>query len=227
MIEAYDRRFEAVFILLHPFIKVPERLAWSVTRTYPSDLEILSEGSACTWEDVGRQTGLHSCARLNQALLTAGGSLTGELADREGGEALGACLQSQPIWMPAQGRIEPLLQQDLLQVFLSSKYEHLIHVPEFPNFNPAARFLLADLQRGRASFPTSGTLLAPDLSFLFTVDWDSFFTLFYGPRALLVQAAKELSMEGFFATANTDHAWFNYSMGCATVTLSPEHWQTA
>jgi len=36
-----------------------------------------------------------------------------------------------------------------------------------------------------------------------------------------------LNLEGFFATANTEHAWFNYSLGCATVTLSPEHWQPA
>jgi hypothetical protein len=36
-----------------------------------------------------------------------------------------------------------------------------------------------------------------------------------------------LNLEGFFATPNTEHAWFNYSMGCATVTLSPEHWQNA
>jgi hypothetical protein len=59
------------------------------------------------------------------------------------------------------------------------------------------------------------------------VDWDSFFTLFYGPRRFIEEMARGLNLEGFFATANTDHAWFNYSMGCATVTLSPEHWQTA
>jgi hypothetical protein len=24
-----------------------------------------------------------------------------------------------------------------------------------------------------------------------------------------------------------EHFWFNYSMGCATVTISPEHWAPA
>jgi hypothetical protein len=29
LVEAYDSRFEAVFVLLHPFIQMPERLSWT------------------------------------------------------------------------------------------------------------------------------------------------------------------------------------------------------
>ena len=226
LVEAYNRRFEAAFIILHPFIRVPEQLAWRVTRKYPSDAEIVARGANCTWMDVGRQTGLNSCARLNQALLTATGSLTGDFADREGKGAIQAFLQSHPVWMPAQGRFEPLLYSCLLRVFSASRCDSLIHVPEFPSLKPVMRLRAADLEARTTPFPAGGSLLAPDSSFLFTVDWDSFFTLFYGERKFLAKIARELQLEGFFATANTDHAWFNYSMGCATVTLSPEHWQT-
>ena len=93
------------------------------------------------------------------------------------------------------------------------------------------RLAIAGLRDGTNSipegqFPARGTLLAPDHSFLFTVDWDSFFTLFYGSRSFVARVAAGLNLEGFFATPNTEHAWYNYSFGCATVTLSPEHWQT-
>jgi len=223
LVEAFDHRFEAVFIILHPFVRVPEELAWSRARKYPADEEIVSVGAPYDWTEVGRQTGLTSCARINQALLTATGSLAGDFADCDGRKAIQAFLQSNPIWMPAQGRFEPLLQRNLLAAFSSSGWDELIHVPEFPNSNPVERLLLTDLQV--SSFPAGGTLLAVDSSFLFTVEWDSFFTLFYGSRAFLTQMVQELHFEGFFATENTDHAWFNYSMGCATVTLSPEHWQ--
>ena len=53
LVEAHNRRFEAVFVILHPFIRLPEQLAWSVTRRYPTDSEIVAEGSACTWTEVG------------------------------------------------------------------------------------------------------------------------------------------------------------------------------
>jgi len=226
LVEAYEGCFEAVFVVLHPFIRVPERLSWTVTNQYPTDADIVACGSRYTWIEVCRETRLASCAQLNQALLTVTGSLSGELADPAGRNALQSFLQSHPVWMPTEGRFEPLLYQDLLHVFAARGCGELVYVPEFPASAPVERLSLDGLQDGSIPFPGCGTLLAPDASFLFTVDWDSFFTLFYGSRAFITQMASELNFEGFFATANTDHAWFNYSLGCATVTLSPEHWQT-
>jgi hypothetical protein len=34
-------------------------------------------------------------------------------------------------------------------------------------------------------------------------------------------------LEGFFATATTEHFWFNYSLGCCVITLEPEVWPAA
>jgi len=152
-------------------------------------------------------------------------------ADPAGRDDLQRFLESQPIWMPTEGRFEPLLQSDFLHVFAEAGADELIFVPEFPNSDPVVRSALAGLRDGtnlipEGPFPARGTLLAPDHSFLLTVDWDSFFTLFYGARSFVARVAAGLNLEGFFATPNTEHAWYNYSFGCATVTLSPEHWQT-
>ncbi len=227
LVEAYAGRFEAVFILLHPFVRVPEELSWKTTREYPDDCRTVAAGTKCRWAEIATATGLTSSARLNQALLTSIGSLTGDLADPSGRHVLANFLESQPIWMPTEGRFELLLQPDLLRIFAESGAEELLFVPEFPNSDPVVRLALEGLSDGSIPFPTCGTLLAPDASFLFTVDWDSLFTLFYGPRSFIADAARGLRLEGFFATPNTDHAWWNYSLGCATVTVSPEDWQTA
>lgn len=225
--EAYGGAFECVFVVLHPFVRVPAELAWSATHQYPRDAEIRARGEKFAWTEVAARTSLKSCARINHALLTSIGSLTDHLADPAGRDELKDFLASQPIWMPVEGRFEPLLQPDFLHVFAEAGAEELIFVPEFPNSDPVVRLPVAGLRSGAIPFPGRGTLLAPDHSFLFTVDWDSFFTLFYGARAFVARVAAGLNLEGFFATANTEHAWFNYSFGCATVTLSPEHWQTA
>ena len=226
LVEAYGGLFESVFILLHPFVRVPQSLAWSATRQYPHDAQILAQGVKCSWSQVGALSGLASCARINQALLTSIGSLADHLADPAAAGALQTFLQSQSIWMPVEGRFEPLLRLDILSVFAQAATPELIFVPEFPHSDPVVTLPIASLRSGSLPFPTRGTLLAPDHSFLFTVDWDSFFTLFYGSRAFITRVASALDLEGFFATPNTEHAWFNYSFGCATVTLSPEHWQT-
>lgn len=224
--EAYGGRFEAVFILLHPFFRVPEYLSWQKTGKYPADDEIAALGMKCGWLEILPQVGMRSCAELNRALLSSIGALPQELSDGAGAKRVEKFLRSNAVWMPVEGRFEPLLQPDFLRIFEIDRKEDLVFVPEFPESQPAVRLSVNELRDGSAPFPTCGTLAAADGSFLLTVDWDSFFTLFYGRREFLKETARALKLEGFFATANTDHAWWNYSMGCATVTVSPEDWQS-
>jgi hypothetical protein len=222
LVEAYGRQFESVFIVLHPFIRVPDALGWGTTKDYPEDDQVLAVGTKCPWSEVSRKAGIATYARINQALLTSIGALDDSLADWPGRDAIANFVRTEPVWMPTEGRFEPLLQRDFLTVFESAGEEELMYVPEFPNSDPILSLRIEQLRSGTVPFSLRGTLLAPDRSFLFTVDWDSFFTLFYGRRAFVEQQVRQLGLEGFFATANTDHAWFNYSFGCAIVTVSPE-----
>jgi hypothetical protein len=191
---------------------------------YPEDDDIMAQGAKCAWAEVAAQTGMGACARLNQALLTSMGALADHLCDYAARDKLREFLQSSSVWMPVEGRYEPLLHGDLLHTFETAGHRQLIYVPEFPQAEPVQPLPLGALQTRSFPFPRCGSLVGPDESFLFTVDWDSFFTLFYGPRAFVETIVRARSLEGFFATLTTEHAWFNYSFGCATVTLSPEHW---
>lgn len=221
LVEAYDGAFESVFIVFHPFVRVPDALAWKATKSYPTDEQILSAGAKHSWEQIVAQLGLRSCSHLNQALLTSTGALVDYLSDIPARDALQNFLQTESVWMPSEGRFEPLLQADFLRAFETAGFDELVFVPEFPQNDPMQRIGIREL-RDKLPFAMAGSLVAPDASFLFTVDWDSFFTLFYGPRAFVSTMVREWSLEGFWATPTTDHAWFNYNMGCATVTVSPE-----
>jgi hypothetical protein len=222
--DAYGSHFESVFIILHPFVSVPDNLAWKATKTYPSDEQIVNQGEKCPWASVAAHTGLSACAKLNQALLTTTGSIAQELSDFSAATALQRFLQSESVWMPVQGRFEPLLQMDILAAFAAAGQRELIFVPDFPHVDPIQLLNASKLRNRTEVFPSRGTLLAPDESFLLTVDWDSFFTLFYGPRAFVTEVARKQNLEGFFATPTTEHSWYNYTLGCCVVTLAPEVW---
>ena len=227
LIEAYGGRFESLYVILHPFIRVPEELAWKTARQYPSDEQILTRGTKCPWARVAAQTGLRGCARLNQALLTSILAINEELCDFEARGALQGFLESGSVWMPSEGRFEPLLQADILNAFEAARKSELVSVPEFPEADPVRRLDVVQLRSRKQAFPARGSLMPADGSFLFTVDWDSFFTLLYGPRALIAAFAARRQVEGFWAGPTTEHFWFNYAMGCATVTVSPEDWHAA
>jgi hypothetical protein len=220
--EAYGGRFESVYIVLHPFVAVPDSLAWKATKKYPGDDEILSFGAKYPWAQVTAKIGLSNCAKLYQAMLTSIGAVNQELCDYPARDRLQHYLQSGSVWMPGEGNFEPLLHMDFLHAFEAAGHNELIFVPEFPTADPVQRLSVSRLRNREESFPSRGTLAAPDASFLFTVDWDSAFTLFYGPREFVAEVARRRKLEGFFATPTTEHLWFNYSLGCCVVTLAPE-----
>jgi len=224
LIEAYGARFESACVILHPFVGVPGHLAWKTTKQYPSDEQIVSLGAKCTWAHVAAQTGLGTLAKLNQALLTSIRSFKDEFCDFTASDTLNGFLESTPVWMPGEGRFEPLLQNDFLAAFTTAGHDELVFVPEFPSVDPVQHIDIRKLATREVAFPSRGTLVAPDASFLLTVDWDSFFTLFYGSHAFLTQVASQRQLEGFFATPTTEHRWFNYALGCSIVTISPEAW---
>jgi Protein of unknown function (DUF2711) len=224
LMEAYNGRFESVYVILHPFIRVPKDLVWKATKQYPSDEQILAAGTKYTWAHVASETGLSTCARLNHALLTSIASIVDDLCDYPARDALLRFVQSESVFMPGEGRFEPLLQMDFLDTFEAAGQKELIFVPEFPAIDPVQRLNVANLKSRELPFPSRGSLVAPDASFLFTVDWDSFFTLFYGPREFLTEVVRRRNLEGFFATPTTEHFWFNYSFGCSAVTIYPDSW---
>jgi hypothetical protein len=113
---------------------------------------------------------------------------------------------------------------DFVDAFEAAGLGELMFVPEFPGVDAVRRLDVRKLRRREEMFPSRGTLAAADESFLFTVDWDSFFTLFYGPRDFVSEMVRRKKLEGFFATPTTEHFWFNYSLGCSAVTIYPDSW---
>jgi hypothetical protein len=224
LMDAYGHRFESVYVILHPFVAVPEQLAWKATKRYPCDEQIASLGAKCSWALVAAQTGIRTCDKMNHALLSSIGSLKDEFCDFQAGTALQEFLQSSSVWMPCEGVFEPLLRDDLLSAFEAASQEELVFVPEFPQADPIQRLSMQKLRNREEDFPCRGTLAAPDGSFLFTVDWDSFFTLFYGPLDFVTETVRRNNLEGFFATPTTEHSWYNYSLGCCVVTMAPDGW---
>jgi hypothetical protein len=227
LVEAYDGRFESLYVIFHPFVRVPDRLSWQTTRQYPSDEHIFAAGEKVRWAEVAAQTGLRGAARLNHALLTSIAAIYPEFGDFSARDKLQRFLEAGNVWMPNEGCFEPLLQPDILDAFDAADKSSLIFVPEFPSVDPVMPFRVARLKDRADVFPARGSLMPEDVSFLFTVDWDSFFTLLYGPREFVSAFVARRNIEGFFANGTTEHYWFNYAMGCATVTVSPEEWPVA
>ena len=78
------------------------------------------------------------------------------MCDYTASGALKSFLESESIWMPGEGRFEPLLQMDFLDAFEAAGRGELIFVPEFPAVDPVQRLNVQRLKSREESFPIAG-----------------------------------------------------------------------
>ena len=103
-----------------------------------------------------RRDGLGTCAKLNQALLTSIGSINEDLRDYAACGAMKSFLESEPVWMPSEGRFEPLLQMDFLDAFEAAGQGELMFVPEFPGVDAVEVLRRAAAERARGEISCRG-----------------------------------------------------------------------
>ena len=204
LLDAYARRFESVFIILHPFIKLPTEMANNNDLPFE---QMVAHAQPCPWAYVAKETGLGSLAKVNHALLTLYGSLKEEFCDLSASETLESFLKRESFWEPRNGGFDALISSEFSEIFRSSGTDEVIYVPEL---DPAQRLKVSDLKHSIAPGLVwfAGTLLHPGYELLFTVDWDSFFTLFYGSDVFLHEVVQKHSLEGFFVNPSHRHYWY-------------------
>ena len=212
LLSAYEGRYECCYVLLHPFVRISAPAAASVI-SYPTDEQIASSGEKYKWRDVAMEANLQTYCEVNHGLLSLILALKDEFQNESAANAIRKVIDpDRSVWIPAAGCFPALLQPDILSAFEAAHSDEMVYVPEFPDAHPIQTLKITDLGNfGRATFPYRGTLLPADESFLFTVDWDSFFTLLYGPRSFVTKFVESPHPEGFFLTPSTRHHWWRES----------------
>ncbi len=151
-----------------------------------------------SWNEVAVAANIGTYSEVNHGLLSLIHALKEKFQNGEAGAATERILEKPGcIWMPSEGGFPYLIRQDIISAFESAGANEIVFIPEFPELDPVQHLNIADLyQSDRGNFPERGTMLPPDKLFLFTVDWDSFFTLLYGPLAFVSELVRRRQLEG-------------------------------
>lgn len=211
LLSAYGGRFQATYVVLHPFLR--ERRQVGAPIATRAGLEAPLDCVKHRWDVVATEANLLSYSEVNHGLLSVIHALKPEFRNEAAAAALQEFLErSDSIRMPTEGEFPEVLKADIIDTFRLVSQDRMVFVPEFPEMDPVQELELEDLSRSGRGFPYRGTLTDPDGTCLFTVDWDSFFTLLYGPRALVTRVVEDRVLEGFFVTDSTRHNWWQESI---------------
>lgn len=185
-LESWDRRFEAVFVLLHPFVRSASR------------------SEAVTWREVASLSGVDTLGRVCRALLGMIGALKKQYVLPDDISRLARCAESHGLDFPSEGSFQSIHLAPFARLFEALGHSALICQPEFDH-HPNHEIQTSELEEFG---PYRGSLFDQKRDALVVVDWDSFFTLVAGPRNHLERWVEIERLEGFFAESKTEHDWW-------------------
>ncbi len=207
VLEYYAGAFEAVFVLLHPFIKTvsigKERF---VPSAYPGRSEIVSHCVPVSWAEVASKAGLPSIAAVDIGLRTLILGLKAEYSNQEYADKIESLAESDQILPAPEGCLSDLLHDKVLQAIRRLGYEWVWVGDEFGTERKL--YWIEDLE-GQDAKAAAGhcNVFTPDKGLLWTTHWDSHFSLLCSSQRNLATIQDANQFEGFFCTPSTEVYW--------------------
>jgi hypothetical protein len=208
ILEYYKGTFEAVYVLLHPFIKTvsidKEQFKPS---TYPSRASIVRNCVPVSWAEISNRAELPSIAAVDIGLRTRILGLKAELTNQQYAVRLEALAQSDGILPPPEGFFSDLLHDRIVQSIQRLGYEWAWVGDEF---GTERKLSWIDDLKGQESESTTRnhcSVFTPDKQLLWTTHWDSHFSFLCSAERNLATIEDASHFEGFFCTPTTEVYW--------------------
>lgn len=169
-------------------------------------------GKPVSWRTICREASFSDHCELDRALRTNIKGLRRDLEDKASAQRLLAHCSRNQIFLPTEGRIEPV-QQSRLAEFLSQKgHIQIIAGDEFGDEDlviDTQSLLQPEPWDYRDDMPKFGIrrLMALDQSLLIWVHWDSFYVTIFGNEHSLASANVGRFLEGFWCSPESTTYW--------------------
>lgn len=207
VLEYYAGVFEAVYVLLHPFIK-PLSIEKEEFKpgTYPTRSRIVQNCTAVSWEEIATKAGLPSIAAVDIGLRTMVRGLSAEFSNQEYADKIELLEETDNILLPSEGSFSDLLHDRVLAYIQDAGHEWAFVGDEFGTERKL--YWIEDL-KGQDAGPTAGhcNVFTPDKGILWTTHWDSHFSFICSSKRNLTNIQDGGHFEGFFCTPSTEIYW--------------------
>jgi len=208
LLQAYGGRFEAAFIALHPFFRMPTDIAWEPidsSTNYPDNPYVRHYGQPVYWQTIMQGIGCDDLRRFYTGMRTLIGALSQAYEDREIAKLIETYTKQTDIYHPGEGYIEPLLLEPISRYISHNQTDNLFYLEEHKE-EPEILSVAEVIQKCDERW-LLGSLFDMNVTRLVTVDWDDFFTVIYGPKDELTTFLTHHPLEGFWCDDETRHEW--------------------
>ena len=203
----YQGVFEAVYVLLYPFIR-PTAMSSERVRTDDSidRAAIVATCEPVTWAEVQRLTSFHSLAEIDVALRTQIAGLRDEFANQALATRMRKSVEQAGLVEPSEGRFSDLSYNKVLSFIQELGYEW-VWIGDEHCTERKLRWIEDLKDPSSNATQRNCNVFTPDKSLLWTTHWDSHFSFFCSSKDIITRLAAYEELEGFECSADTEVYW--------------------
>lgn len=203
----YAGVFDSAYVSLNPFIR-PISIDPDVfsPAAYPSRRKLRETCAAVSWQEIVNKTGLPSIAAVDIGLRTMIFGLNRKYENKDFSDRIIGLCESDGIIPPPEGEHSDLLHNEVLGIFQDLGHEWVWVGDEFCSERKI--HWIEDLKaEEEPTIRGHCNVFSPDKSMLWTVHWDSHFSLLCSNRSNLDRVNVADRLEGFFCSPRTEMYW--------------------
>ena len=205
ILEYYSGYFEAVYLLLHPFIKPRITPCEREPYEWENKTEFIDTYLEIPWNKILKETGLTSFSEIDLALQTMIGAIRKQPENFKFVNTLDQLSMNDPdLRFPSEGDLSIHLEHRLLKVLKSLGIKWLWVGDQ--HCTERKLVWLEDLFN-KQEVPTHGCIFTYDHKTLITTHWDSHCSFLCSSKKTLEKILSIDIFEGFYCTNNTEVFW--------------------
>ena len=207
ILEFYQGIFESVYIILHPFFKVKntDKIDFDQDE-YPNKAQITKHCIKITWKEFMILSKIKNISKLDIALRNSIKGLK-EIHNDEVilSKLINTCEQ-QNVYQPNEGCFAELLIDPILKGLADLGYKWVFRGDEFGSERKLL-FIEDIINNNEKIGDWYKNIFTPKKEILFSVHWDSHFTLMCSSKNTIEQFLKNEELEGFYCDDKTEIYW--------------------
>jgi hypothetical protein len=206
IIEFYEKYFDTVYIILHPFLKVIDKTKIDFDEEYPDKNKISNYCELMTWKDFLILSDIENIETLDIALRNSIGGLNKIFQNKISLKKLNETSEKHEIYHPNAGMFEYISIKSICESFVLLGFDKLIVGNEFGNEkrNLKIKKIFEDKDE---IFSTDSNLYSENNEILYTVHWDSHYTILCSNKENVERIVSKFNFEGFYCDKETDIYW--------------------
>ena len=200
------KEFESCFLAFHPFLRIKKghyNLIKFIPGKWPNKKSIIEHCDLLTWTEFLQLSNVSNYKKLNACLLYREAGT--RYCDKNEYNKLENVFKNFSIYSSGADELPEIIENDVLNFLFKKGYTNLNISSDIED----ERIIeTTKLINSEIKLPHHPRISSIDSKYLIVVDFDCYFTYYFGTKNNIDELVREINLEGFYCNNETTESWW-------------------